>query len=89
MWDGKTKLEGQDASWDTQPAVSYNDEGNSVTKGKYFKEIKKLSSRKLKRPTAQLMCLYTSTHNLRNKLEKLEATVLLENYDVVAVTETW
>jgi len=41
------------------------------------------------RPAAQLKCLYTNACSLRNKQEELEATVLLENHDAVAVTETW
>lgn len=39
------------------------------------------------RPAAQLKCLYTNTRSLGNKQE-LEATMLLENYDIVAVTKT-
>jgi len=52
MWDGRAKLEGRDASRDPQPAASCDDERNRETKGKYLKEIKELSSRKLKRPTS-------------------------------------
>lgn len=53
------------------------------------KGIKELSSKKVTRPAAQLKCLYTNACSLRNKQEELEATVLLENHDAVAVTETW
>lgn len=54
---------------------------------KYLKGIKKLSFKEVARPTAQLKCLYTNSHSLRNKQGALEATVLLENHNVVAVTE--
>ena len=40
------------------------------------------------RPAAQLKCLYTNACGLGNKQEELEATVLLENYDIVVITET-
>ncbi|KAM6226441.1 uncharacterized protein M6G45_016903 [Spheniscus humboldti] len=40
------------------------------------------------RPTAQLKCLYTSACSMGNKQE-LEPTVLLESYDLVAITENW
>ena len=40
-------------------------------------------------PTAQLKCLYTNACSMGNKPEELEATVLLERYDLVAITETW
>jgi len=40
------------------------------------------------RSAAQLKCLYTNTRSLGNKQEELEATVLLENHDIVAVTKT-
>jgi len=39
--------------------------------------------------TAWLKRLYTNAHNRGNKQEELEATVLLESYDLVALTETW
>ncbi|KAJ7427992.1 hypothetical protein WISP_02289 [Willisornis vidua] len=38
---------------------------------------------------AQLKCMYTDAHIMGNKQEKLEALVQQENYDVVAITETW
>jgi len=40
------------------------------------------------RPTGQLKYLYTSAHNMGNKQE-LEATVMLESYNLLAITETW
>ena len=39
--------------------------------------------------TAQLKCFHTNAHSMGNNLEELEATVLLESYDLVAITETW
>ncbi|KAK4806242.1 LOW QUALITY PROTEIN: hypothetical protein QYF61_013386 [Mycteria americana] len=38
---------------------------------------------------AQLKCLYTNACSMGNKQEELEAIVQLENYDIVAITETW
>ena len=34
-------------------------------------------------------CLYTNACSMSNKQEELEATVLLESYDLVAIPETW
>ncbi|KAK4810861.1 hypothetical protein QYF61_008833 [Mycteria americana] len=45
--------------------------------------------RKVTWPTAQMKCLYTNADSMGNKQEELEATMLLESYDLVAVTETW
>jgi len=44
---------------------------------------------KVTRPTAQMKYLYTNTRSMGNKQEELEAIVLLESYDLVAITETW
>lgn len=82
--DSIAKLEGHSASRGPQPATSYDNEDNRETK--YFKVIKGLSSKKIARPATQLKCLYISTYSLGNKQE-LEATVLLENRDVVPDTE--
>ena len=38
---------------------------------------------------AQLKCIYTNAHSMGNKQEELEAIVQLENYDIVAIMETW
>ncbi|KAK4806137.1 hypothetical protein QYF61_001060 [Mycteria americana] len=62
---------------------------NRETPGKYLKGIQGCSSKKEKRTTAQMKCLYTNAHSIGNKQEELEATVLLESYDLVAITETW
>lgn len=63
----------------------YNDEGNRKTEGKHCRGIKELSSKKVTRPGAQLKCLYANIHRLGNKPE-LEATVLLENHNAIAIT---
>ena len=84
VWDGRAKLKGQRVRRGPQPATSYDNEDNRETK--YFKVIKGLSSKKIARPATQLKCLYISTYSLGNKQE-LEATVLLENRDVVPDTE--
>ena len=44
---------------------------------------------KVTRPTAQMKCLYTNACSMGNKHKELEATVLLESYDLIALTETW
>ena len=48
----------------------------------------------VKRPTywhltAQLKCLYTNASSTGDKREELEATMLLESYDLDAIIETW
>jgi len=35
-----------------------------------------------------MKCLYKKAHSMGNKQEELEATVLLESHDLVALTET-
>jgi len=50
--------------------------------------IKGCSSKKATQLTAQLKCLYVSAHSMGKKQEELEATVLLESYDLIAITET-
>jgi len=54
-----------------------------------MKHLKGCSNKKVTWPTAQMKCLYTNTHSMGNKQEELEATVLLESYDLIALTETW
>ncbi|KAK4820905.1 hypothetical protein QYF61_008137 [Mycteria americana] len=57
--------------------------------------VKRLKARKGCSPmketwaTAQLKCLYTNARSTGNKQEELEAIVHQENYDMVAITETW
>jgi len=36
-----------------------------------------------------MKCLYMNTRSTGNKHEELEATMLLESYDLIALTETW
>jgi len=36
-----------------------------------------------------MKCLYTNTCSMGNKQEELEVIVLLESYDLIAITETW
>ena len=62
---------------------------NCGTLVEYLKVINGRSSRKVTWLTAQLKCLYTNAYSMGNKQEELEATVLLESYDLVAITETW
>jgi len=61
---------------------------NRETPVKYLKGIKGRSSKKLTWLTAQMKCLYTNTHSMGNKQEETEATMLLESYDLIAITET-
>jgi len=36
-----------------------------------------------------MKCLYTNTRSMGNKQEEQDAIVLLESYDLIALTETW
>ncbi|KAK4817905.1 hypothetical protein QYF61_002388 [Mycteria americana] len=56
---------------------------------KCLKARKGCSSMKETQTTAQLKCLYTNARSMGNKQEELEAIVHQENYDMVAITETW
>ncbi|KAK4826044.1 hypothetical protein QYF61_003943 [Mycteria americana] len=56
---------------------------------KHLKAHKACSSVKETRMTAQLKCLCTNACSMGNKQEELEAVVHQENYDMVAITETW
>ena len=89
MWNSIVKSEGKDSSRDPQPAASCDDERNRETKGKYLKEIKELSSKEVAKLAAQLNCLYINSNSLGNKQKQMEATVLLENHNILAVTEIW
>lgn len=76
-------------SYDNEPGTTEaTGKGNRGSQGKYFEGIKELSSKKATGSAVQLKCLYTNTHSLGNKQE-LEATVLLQNHNVVAIAETW
>jgi len=37
----------------------------------------------------QLKCIYTNARSMGNKQEELEAIMQQENYDIVAIMETW
>ncbi|KAK4829760.1 hypothetical protein QYF61_006484 [Mycteria americana] len=56
---------------------------------KRLKAHKGCSSMKGTRTTAQLKCLYTNAGSMGNKQEELEAIVHQENYNTVAIMETW
>jgi len=56
---------------------------------KHPKGNKRCSTKKVTQPTAQMKCLYTNAHSMGNKQEELEATVLLESYDLDAIVESW
>ncbi|KAK4832451.1 hypothetical protein QYF61_023175 [Mycteria americana] len=56
---------------------------------KRLKAHKGCSSMKETWTTAQLKCLYTNARRMGNKQEELEAIVHQENYDMVAIRETW
>ena len=56
---------------------------------KYLKGIKEFSTEKVAWLSAQLKCLYTNACSLGNQQEQLEATMPLESYDLVAITDTW
>ncbi|GAB0205338.1 maestro heat-like repeat-containing protein family member 7 [Grus japonensis] len=45
--------------------------------------------KKMSGSIAKLNCVYTNACSMGNKQEELEAIVQLENYDIVAITETW
>ncbi|KAK4828709.1 LOW QUALITY PROTEIN: hypothetical protein QYF61_000547 [Mycteria americana] len=51
-------------------------------------EIERLQNL-LEQVAAQLKCIYTNARSMGNKQEELEAIVQRENYDIVAITETW
>jgi len=52
-----------------------------------FKGIKVCSPKKVTQLTAQMKCLCTNASSMGSKQEELEATVLLESYDLVTLTE--
>jgi len=62
---------------------------NKEASVKNLKGNKGCSSVKVTWPTAQMKCLYTNTHSMGNKQEELEATVLLESHNLIALIETW
>ncbi|KAK4810175.1 hypothetical protein QYF61_010948 [Mycteria americana] len=103
LWDDTPRLEGQGASEGPQPVAlscagytgahlkSHGDEPGApeVIGANRGTPVKHLKGIKVTWLTAQLQCLYTSARSMGNKQEELEATVLLDSYDLVAITETW
>ena len=71
-----------------EPGASEVVKANSQTAVKHLEGIKVCSSEKVTWLTAQLKCLYTNSDSMGNKQE-IEATMLLESYDLIAITETW
>lgn len=61
---------------------------NRKTPVKYLKGIKQFSCEKVTELTVHLRSLYTNALSIANKQE-LEATRLLERYDLLAITENW
>ncbi|KAJ7418347.1 nipped-b-like protein [Pitangus sulphuratus] len=74
-------------SYGVKPGTPDITEANRETPGKYLKGILAYSSRKATCPTAQLRRLYTNAHSMNNEQGELEASMLLESYDLVAITE--
>jgi len=64
-------------------------EANKEASVKHLKGNKGGSSLQVTHPAAQMKCLSTNTCSMGNRGEELEATVLLESYDLIALTETW
>jgi len=62
---------------------------NKEASVKHPKGNKGCCSIKVTRPTAQMKCLCTNACSMGNKQEELESTVLLANYDLIALTEIW
>jgi len=62
---------------------------NKEASVKHLKGNKGCSSMKVTRLKTQMKCPYMNTHSMGNKQEDLEATMLLESYDLIALTETW
>ncbi|KAK4810956.1 hypothetical protein QYF61_013364, partial [Mycteria americana] len=79
-----------------QPKLNRVELGDTEARGakrempvKRLKARRGCSSMKETWTTAQLKCLYTNARSMGNKQEELEAIVHQENYDMVAITETW
>jgi len=72
-----------------EPGVPEVIGANMETQGEYLKGTEGCSSKKVTWPTAQLNCIYTDACVMGNKQEELEGTVLLESYNLVAITGTW
>ncbi|KAK4810734.1 hypothetical protein QYF61_007708 [Mycteria americana] len=57
--------------------------------GAWVKDVKRKLPTLVAGSIAQLKCIYTNVRSMSNKQEELEAIVQQENYDIVAITETW
>jgi len=75
-------------SYGEEPGAPEVIRANREAPVKYLRGIKGCSSKKVTWLTAQLKYLYTNTCSMGNRQEELEATVLLESYDLVALAET-
>jgi len=62
---------------------------NKEASVKHPKRNKGCSSMKVTWQQTRMKCLYMNAHSVGNKQEELEATVMLESYDLIALTETW
>ncbi|GAB0189218.1 hypothetical protein GRJ2_001387100 [Grus japonensis] len=62
-------------------------DGLETTEGQV--EIRASPIRRMEGSAAQLKCIYTNACSMGNKQEELEAIMQLENYNILAITETW
>ncbi|PKU31981.1 rna-directed dna polymerase from mobile element jockey-like [Limosa lapponica baueri] len=72
-------------SYGEEPAALEEVEVNSETP---VRHLKGCSLKKAAQPTAH-WCLYTNACSMGNKQEEVEAIMLLERYDIVAISEIW
>ncbi|PKU34913.1 hypothetical protein llap_14785 [Limosa lapponica baueri] len=82
----KEKITPKSKSYGDEPVAPEVVEVNRETPARH---LKVWSPKKVAQPTAQMKCLYTNARSMGNKQEELEATMLLESYDIVAINETW
>ncbi|KAK4831897.1 hypothetical protein QYF61_020044 [Mycteria americana] len=75
--------------WRLADVTSIYKKGWKEDPGNYRPVSLTLVPGKAPQTTAQLKCLYTNACSMGNKQEELEANVHQENYDMVAITETW
>ncbi|PKU47277.1 adaptin ear-binding coat-associated protein 1 [Limosa lapponica baueri] len=79
---------------DGDPCSSKDMRGNNklaTTEGSEHSQvgIRACPPKKVAGQLAQLECIYTNVCSMGNKQEELEAIIQQENYDIVAITETW
>lgn len=70
-----------------EPEAAHVLETNRETPVKCNKGIRLCSSKKLTRSIGPLKCLHSNAYSMGNRQEKMEATVHLERYDLIATTE--